>query len=88
MTRAPPLKWATWRAIVGRKGSFMPKQKTNKSALKRFKLTKSGKVRRNKAFKGHLRQRKSSKRKRGIRRATIVSSADARVALEMIRPHY
>ena len=66
----------------------MPKQKTNKSALKRFKLTKTGQVKRNSAFKGHLRQTKSAKRKRGIRKSVIVSPADARVAKEMIRAHY
>ena len=66
----------------------MPKQKTNKSALKRFKLTKSGKVRRNRAFKGHLRQTKSAKRKRGIRKSTICAPGDARVAKEMMRAHY
>ena len=39
----------------------MPKLKTNKSAKKRFKLTKTGKVRRNKAYAGHLMSAKSAR---------------------------
>jgi large subunit ribosomal protein L35 len=70
------------------KGHSMPKQKTNKSALKRFKLTKTGKVKRYKAFKGHMRQTKSAKRKRGIRRSTICAPGDARNMKAMIAPHY
>lgn len=62
----------------------MPKLKTNKSAKKRFKLTKTGKVRRYKAYKGHLRQTKSAKRKRAIRKSVICAPGDARVAKIMI----
>ena len=62
----------------------MPKQKTNKSARKRFKLTKSGKVRRYRAFKGHMRQTKSAKRKRALRRPLIMAPGDAKVAKAMI----
>lgn len=63
----------------------MPKLKTNRSANKRFKLTKSGKVRRYKAYKGHMRQTKSSKRKRAIRGVAICAPGDARVAVAMLR---
>ena len=62
----------------------MSKLKTNKSARKRFKLTKSGKVRRYRAFKGHMRQTKSAKRKRALRRPLIAAPGDAKVAKEMI----
>ena len=47
--------------------------KSNSGAKKRFKLTKNGKVKRAKGFKNHLLERKSSKRKRGLR-GTCVSS--------------
>ena len=62
----------------------MPKMKTNRSAKKRFKLTKTGKVRRYKAFKSHMRQTKSAKRKRTIRRPVIAFEGDARNARKML----
>ncbi|MEG0830481.1 MAG: 50S ribosomal protein L35 [Anaerovoracaceae bacterium] len=52
------------------------KMKSHRGASKRFKLTGSGKVKRSKAFKGHILTKKSSKRKRGLRKATTLSSAD------------
>ena len=52
----------------------MPKMKTHKGAKKRFSLTASGKVRRLKAFKSHILTKKSSKRKRNLRRPTTVAT--------------
>ncbi len=52
----------------------MPKMKTHSSSKKRFTLTKSGKIKRRKAYKSHLLNGKSRKTKRKLRRATIVSS--------------
>lgn len=52
------------------------KMKSHRGACKRFKKTGSGKVKRNKAFKGHILTKKSAKRKRGLRKATTLSSAD------------
>ena len=52
----------------------MPKMKTHKGAAKRFSVTGSGKVKRNKAFKSHILTKKSSKRKRNLRRATTVAT--------------
>ena len=52
----------------------MPKMKTHKGAKKRFSLTGTGKVKRNKAFKSHILTKKSSKRKRNLRRATTFST--------------
>jgi large subunit ribosomal protein L35 len=54
----------------------MPKQKTNRSAAKRFKLTGKGKVKRHKAYATHLLGPKSRKRKRQLRKAAIVSAED------------
>jgi large subunit ribosomal protein L35 len=50
----------------------MPKMKSHKGARKRFKITGSGKVKRMKAFKSHILTKKSSKRKRHLRRATTI----------------
>lgn len=54
----------------------MPKQKTNRSAAKRFKKTGTGKIKRRKAYTSHILTKKSSKRKRNLRKPTLVSSAD------------
>lgn len=54
----------------------MPKQKTNRSAAKRFKKTGSGKIKRRKAYTSHILTKKSQKRKRKLRQPTLVSKAD------------
>ena len=54
----------------------MPKIKTNRGAAKRFKKTGSGKVKRNKAYASHMLTKKSSKRKRSLRKSDLVHSAD------------
>jgi large subunit ribosomal protein L35 len=56
----------------------MPKQKTRKSAAKRFKQTGTGKYRRRRANARHLMTRKNAKRKRRLRKDTAVTSADER----------
>ncbi len=52
----------------------MPKMKTHKGAAKRFKKTASGKVRRYKAYKSHILTKKTSKRKRRLRRAGLIAT--------------
>ena len=52
------------------------KMKSHRGACKRFKLTGSGKVKRNKAYKSHILTKKSQKRKRGLRQSTTLTSAD------------
>jgi large subunit ribosomal protein L35 len=52
----------------------MPKMKTHKGATKRFKLTAKGKVKRFKAFKSHILTKKSSKRKRNLRRPGLIAT--------------
>ena len=54
----------------------MPKIKTNRGAAKRFRKTGTGKVRRNKAFTSHILTKKSTKRKRELRRGTLVHKND------------
>lgn len=54
----------------------MPKMKTNSSAKKRFKLTGTGKLKREKAYKSHILTKKSRKTKRNLRQTTLVSAAD------------
>ncbi len=54
----------------------MPKIRTNRGAKKRFKLTASKKVKRNKAYSSHILTKKSPKRKRNLRQGTLVHTAD------------
>ncbi len=54
----------------------MPKQKTKRSAAKRFKVTGTGKVTRRRAGKSHILTKKHPKRKRRLRQGTVMSSAD------------
>ena len=56
----------------------MPKMKSNRGAAKTFRKTASGKIKRNKAFKSHILTTKSTKRKRGLRKSTLVSKAETR----------
>jgi len=55
----------------------MPKIKTNRGAAKRFRLSGSGRIRRNKAYTSHILTKKSTKRKRNLRKSTIATKADA-----------
>ena len=52
----------------------MPKQKTKKGVKKRFKLTKTGKIKRAKAGGRHILTKKTRKRKRSLRKGTTVDS--------------
>jgi large subunit ribosomal protein L35 len=54
----------------------MPKMKTHRGAAKRFKLTGSGKIMRRKAFKNHILEKKSPKRKRRLGREAEVTGGD------------
>ena len=54
----------------------MPKMKTKKAAAKRFKATGTGKLKRNKAYKSHILTKKSTKRKRNLRQATVCDHAN------------
>ncbi|NNE46205.1 MAG: 50S ribosomal protein L35 [Rhodothermales bacterium] len=54
----------------------MPKMKSNSGAKKRFKLTGSGRLKRKSAFHSHILTKKSQKRKRNLRKSTLVDPAD------------
>lgn len=54
----------------------MPKLKTKKGAAKRFKITATGKIKREKAYAGHLFTSKSKDRKRNLRAPGFVDSKD------------
>ena len=54
----------------------MPKMRTNRATAKRFSRTASGRLRRRKAYKSHILTKKTRKRKRNLRKVTLVSRAD------------
>ena len=62
----------------------MPKMKTRRGAAKRFKVTGSGKIKRNKAYKSHILTKKSPKRKRRLRKDTILTPVEVKRVKKMI----
>lgn len=64
----------------------MPKIKTNRSAAKRFRKTGTGKLKRMKAFTSHIMTKKTTKRKRNLRKSTLVTATQAR-SLKKIMPY-
>jgi large subunit ribosomal protein L35 len=56
----------------------MPKMKTHSATKKRFRLTGTGKLVRRHAFKSHLLEHKTAKRKRGFRKVYDVARADTK----------
>ncbi|MCM3116678.1 50S ribosomal protein L35 [Neobacillus sp. MER 74] len=62
----------------------MPKMKTHRGAAKRFKRTGSGKLKRDHAYTSHLFANKSTKAKRKLRKASLVSKGDFKRIRQML----
>ncbi len=62
----------------------MPKMKTHRGAAKRFRRTGTGKIVRGKAFHSHILEKKSPKRKRNMRKSTLVVGKQAKNVARMI----
>ncbi|HON42679.1 MAG: 50S ribosomal protein L35 [Bacillota bacterium] len=62
----------------------MPKMKTHRASAKRFRVTGSGLIIKNKAGRRHDLGKKTSKRKRNMRKADVVAKADAKVVRQLI----
>ena len=62
----------------------MPKMKTHSGAKKRFKLTKLGKVKRAHAFKSHILNKKTTKRKRNLRKTVTADITNVAAVKKMI----
>ena len=62
----------------------MPKLKTKKGVAKRFKITKSGRIKKRSANRGHLLSKKSSKRKRKLRKAGYLTLTEAKKIRRML----
>ena len=65
---------------------IMPKMKTKRSAAKRFKTTGTGKLMKMKAYKSHIMNKKSAKRKRNLRKAVEVDVTNAKM-MKRILPY-
>jgi large subunit ribosomal protein L35 len=64
----------------------MPKMKSNRGAAKRFKATGTGKIVRSKAFASHILTKKTTKRKRGLRKSALVDPTNVR-SIRRILPY-
>ena len=64
----------------------MPKIKTHSGAKKRFKLSKNGKVIRAHANKRHILNKKTTKRKRGLRQTTVADKTNVAQVKRLV--HY
>lgn len=62
----------------------MPKMKTSRAAAKRFKMTGTGKLKRRKAYKSHILTKKSPKRKRNLRKATITDASNVKTMKKIL----
>lgn len=62
----------------------MPKMKTHRGAAKRFKKTGTGMFKRAKAFKSHILTKKSSKRKRSLRKTAYVSCTQEKTMRKLL----
>ncbi len=62
----------------------MPKMKTKRAAAKRFEVTGTGKLKRFKAYKSHILTKKTTKRKRNIRKATMMDATNERVMKKVL----
>lgn len=62
----------------------MPKMKTHRGAAKRFGKTGTGKIKRNRAFKNHILEKKAPGRKRKLRKAAIMAKGDQKRIAQLI----
>ena len=62
----------------------MPKAKTHRGAAKRFRLTGTGKVKRSKAYASHILTTKTTKRKRNLRKNTLVDKTNEKAIKKLI----
>ena len=62
----------------------MPKLKTHSGAKKRFSLTKTGKVKRAHAYKSHILNKKTTKRKRNLRKTVVANVTNVAAVKKMI----
>ena len=60
------------------------KLKTKRAAAKRFKVTGTGKLVRNKVYKSHILTKKTTKRKRGLRKDTVLDQTNVKTMKKIL----
>ena len=84
ITRLHCPNYDTINQTFNQKEKVKNKLKTRKAAAKRYKKTKTGKILRKKAFRGHILEKKSPKRKRHLRKTGLVSKGEIKPILLML----
>ena len=62
----------------------MPKMKTNRGAAKRFRVTGTGKIAYSKSNANHILTKKTTKRKRGLRKSHMVDKTNTAMVKRLI----
>lgn len=62
----------------------MQKLKTNRAAAKRFTKTGTGKLKRNKAYKRHILTKKTTKKKRDLRKQAMMDKTNEKVMKKIL----
>jgi len=62
----------------------MPKLKTHRGAAKRFSVTATGKVKRSKAYASHILTKKTTKRKRNLRKSAILDKTNNKAIKKLV----
>lgn len=62
----------------------MPKIKTKRAAAKRFSKTGNGNLKRNKAYKSHILTKKTTKRKRNLRKAAMTDATNVKTMKKIL----
>jgi large subunit ribosomal protein L35 len=62
----------------------MPKTKTKRAAAKRFKVTGTGKLKRNKAYKSHILTKKTRKTKRNLRKPAMTDPTNVKTMKKLL----
>ena len=78
------LGFAQKRSIINKGSKHMPKMKSVKGAVKRFKVKKSGKIKRGTAYRSHILTKVDGGHHRSMRSPKYVDGADAKNIKEMI----
>ena len=64
----------------------MPKIKTNRAAAKRFRKTGTGKIKYNKSFASHMLSKKTTKRKRSLRKTHLIDKTNVK-GIKLLLPN-
>jgi len=70
--------------VFYKRGDMMPRMKTHRGAAKRFSVTGTGKIKRSRANTSHILTPKTTKRKRNLRKSTILDRTNEKAMRKLI----